>query len=983
MSVAGEHLRTNKFSSCIVVFLMLLCSTIGMINVDNAAASESGDLSITGTVPTEFSYIPAYEGTFFEVEVTNLDSSPSNPRTISWYVCMGEQVNNICISQSIDDGKIQIPFMGIGETNQFVSQQGFYPNGINQTITVVYQFDEFDFNPSNDIVNFKLNSTLEYTDFRIEKNEDILSGLSNLANYDGVDLLSNNTMYNFTFSGFANLCTNCNMNATLGWQLWNSNQSELISENYEYTENFPKYSFYKSFQMNLPTFEHDEDGQFTLLYGIFNSTGNPFGDLNPDNNINSLAIIINTELDLSIDNLYPSHNPSEQDYLFGQDMVSVSISNNGNSTAHNFNLDLLISSDGINYISQSCLIIKMSPGQQRTCVFDMPIHGNSLEIQAVLPTSINNNYDVNEFDNTIQEITNVVVAQLSTAITITEEKEWYTDNEIISIYADINPYSASPVNFSWWYAGIVNIGYGQEIDIYTGDYGLGSHNFKLIVSDAVGNTESIYFSILVYSEISIQNFPYYEASATSPSNTVVIEHGFSLPVVGEDYNIGGARTPLMLYQFDLIDTSTNQSIFDGQNWLDVELDLYESLPNNVDFSTLDFRKLDSLNDLSWEYLNPDNYGYLNQTNMYIRLYEPTTFLVIGNIGEPNIEALNFSVDLISSGNFELNWDPHGDIESDYILGWNIHQRIVPDFGGTIFQSPKQDYNELVWNDLVLDSFRTFVPLSESVWQDLITVPDGFCSSYAIIPVDRTGQTYNHLANVSMENGTATFVCGDSNPPSTSVINMQNNWKFTNDTSCYDILKDWNLCYEVTISWIWPEGEVDETWNLYRVEQNPNGMDLALLQPILSGISYVAGESFQFTQNGIDDETIRPMKTYYYVLTPVDQYGNERTVAIYPSANVERVHIENDWWAYNQHVIPEPEPEPEPPLNSEWLGNFSDSLDQQEFQTAGIVTLVTLCLGVIMLAFISKRLKRLKRVIGARNRRLAANSMADEFDEFFE
>jgi hypothetical protein len=26
---------------------------------------------------------------------------------------------------------------------------------------------------------------------------------------------------------------------------------------------------------------------------------------------------------------------------------------------------------------------------------------------------------------------------------------------------------------------------------------------------------------------------------------------------------------------------------------------------------------------------------------------------------------------------------------------------------------------------------------------------------------------------------------------------------------------------------------------------------------------------------------------------------------------------------------------------------------------------------------------LKRVIGARNRRLAANSMADEFDEFFE
>ena len=58
-----------------------------------------------------------------------------------------------------------------------------------------------------------------------------------------------------------------------------------------------------------------------------------------------------------------------------------------------------------------------------------------------------------------------------------------------------------------------------------------------------------------------------------------------------------------------------------------------------------------------------------------------------------------------------------------------------------------------------DSFREFIPLSETVWQDLLTVPAGYCSSYAIIPVDRTGATFNNLANVSMENGTSphTFV----------------------------------------------------------------------------------------------------------------------------------------------------------------------------------------------------------------------------------
>ena len=118
---------------------------------------------------------------------------------------------------------------------------------------------------------------------------------------------------------------------------------------------------------------------------------------------------------------------------------------------------------------------------------------------------------------------------------------------------------------------------------------------------------------------------------------------------------------------------------------------------------------------------------------------------------------------MSKGNFELNWEPYGDTDSDYILGWNIHQRIVPDFGGTIFQSPQENYNELLWNDLVADSFREFIPISQTVWQDLLPIPEGFCSSYAIIPVDRTGATFNNLANVSMENGTSAYICGDSTP----------------------------------------------------------------------------------------------------------------------------------------------------------------------------------------------------------------------------
>jgi Tfp pilus assembly protein PilV len=59
------------------------------------------------------------------------------------------------------------------------------------------------------------------------------------------------------------------------------------------------------------------------------------------------------------------------------------------------------------------------------------------------------------------------------------------------------------------------------------------------------------------------------------------------------------------------------------------------------------------------------------------------------------------------------------------------------------------------------------------------------------------------------------------------------------------------------------------------------------------------------------------------------------------------------------------------------------MEQQEFKVAGLVTLVIVCLGIIMLALIAKRLRRLRKVVGARKRRQAADSMANEFDEFFE
>ena len=714
--MAGKQIRNNSFSCVFVILIMIFSSLASIGLVNNVEASASGNISINGSSPGDSSYIPAYEATYFTAELTNLDSEVSEPRSISWYVCLGEQVTNTCISQSLDDGSIVIPPMVAGETSNFTSLDAFYPNGLNETITVIYQFDEFDFNPTNDVLNFKLNSSLQFTDFKIETSENILQSLSNLANYDGEDLLSKDTVYNMTFSAFANICADCSLNASLGWQLWDENLSNMVSENYQFTENFPKLSFYRSFQASLPPFEHNMDGVYTLIYGLFDSSGDPYGDLYDDNNLHQTRIVINTELDISIDNMFPSHNPSDPNYYFGPDMISVVISNNGNSTATDFDIELSISKTSGQLETQFCEIAILVPNQQKTCVFDMLMHGDNVRLQASVPFVINNNADSYTPDNTIiEEGANVEVVQLSSYVTIADQKEWYNDNEDIVVTANVNPFSASPLNFSWWYSGVINVDYGQEITIQTSDYGLGSHTFKLISSDSLGNSEITYFTILVYSEISIDMHPYYTASATSPSNTVEIEHDSMLPLIRQNYNIGGGKTPLMLYQFDLVDTDTNNSIFDGQNWVDFELNLFNSIPSGVPYDSVEFRKLDSFADQNWEFFNPQHYGYKNQTIMFARLYEPTTILVIGDIGEPNIDARNFSIDLISAGNFELNWEPYGDINSDYILGWNIHQRVVPDFGGTIFQSPQDNYNELLWDDLLTDSFRAFVPLSETSW----------------------------------------------------------------------------------------------------------------------------------------------------------------------------------------------------------------------------------------------------------------------------
>jgi hypothetical protein len=259
---------------------------------------------------------------------------------------------------------------------------------------------------------------------------------------------------------------------------------------------------------------------------------------------------------------------------------------------------------------------------------------------------------------------------------------------------------------------------------------------------------------------------------------------------------------------------------------------------------------------------------------------------------------------------------------------------------------------------------------------------GICASYAIAPIDREGLPNYAMINVTRVNGVADLLCGDAIAPSTEVEQFNHDWIFTNNTECFDLRKDWSLCYEVTLSWIWPnhEPQGNVTWNLYRVEFAPENVNLRFIEPLAEGLSGEPGDTATFGQSGLDNDGVRPYRTYYYILAAIDSVGNEQLVADYPSPNIERVHIDDDWWTFNQHVIP-PEPEPpEPPLGVPWLQKLNDATQVSEFQVAGVALLATILLNFILLPLILKKRKRLKRIVDARKRNMAA---ATEFDDFFE
>ncbi|RJU94703.1 MAG: hypothetical protein DWC03_02185 [Candidatus Poseidoniales archaeon] len=964
--------------------VMLLLSTLGVLATAPASsASLTGSIGISGSSsPVPDAWYSSFDTISFEAEVSNFYNSPSGAaRVLTWYACDGDITASSCKSVYDETGQFNMGNIQ-GQSTELVPSTALWIPGQNAegTFTIVYSFSQNDQVPSDDELRFTINLTNDFVDVIADTDHNPIEHLQNLAVYDQESVLNTGTDYVFKAKGQSTLCGLCTFTGEFGWQLWDEQETMMLKEAYKTVENLPAWGGYDPYNINLPAFNYGQEGRYMLKFGLFSSTGNPHADLNPSNNLAAYEIVLNDSIDLKVMDVYPSHNAQSSQFYYGNDRVISTFANLGNMSVENITVSYQVYNTQYELeVEDSCDIAVMHPSETETCTFNMTTTGNNRLIRVQLPTIYQNGEDVRMSDNLYSLNANVQVGAINPSVQTNSENNVFLTTEDVELVARFSSIASQPLNYTWR-EGFYVWGHGQVLNRTGEAFGLGHHNLTLQVTDPWGETEYAYVEFDVLNSINLSVEPYFTGFAITEQEAA-FSHDILLPHLGKNYGIGGGDSPLMMIAVDVQSLSSEE---EGLRNIGLTMDLTSILPENIDLTTVDIRYLPSTESVEWEFLDGvDGYTFgPDSQTVDISMTKDGVILLIGVLPPTNATAEDVEWTQLVDGQIQLDWTPNGDITNPYVGGWNIY-KIQGISGTTVFPETANGINENIWEELTLESLATTLPLGDQTWLDPDRLETGICASYAIIPIDREGNPNLQMANITRVDGVAGQLCGDAIPPSTSLVGLSHTWTFTNSTECYEEQQDWSVCYTVDLSWTWPphEAQGNVTWNIYRIEARPSNVDLKFIEPIVEGLEGVPGETGTLTQSGLDRNGVQPYRTYYYILAPIDSVGNELMAANYPSDNIERVQIDDDWWTYNQHLIP-PEPEPpEPPLGLPWLQKLNDATQVSEFQNAGFVLLGTIVLNFLLLPLLLKRRKRLKRVLEARKRNSAA--AMSEFDDFFE
>lgn len=967
-----------------MVFVLLFASYAGLM-LPAVSAAESGDVAILQSLePLPDSWASSWDPIEFKTTLDNQGLGTSTNRGLKWYACEGVMTAAVCKSSPDASGSFTGLTLYPSVTANTTAETNWNPSGDEGTFTIVYAFILEDQDPSDDVLTFAINLTRSYVDLSVDQTHNPLEALEGTATYNGAVVLNSNVDYSLEAKGTINACGTCGFEATLGWQLWTIDANPvLLGEEYSVVTNLPSWGGESTYTRTLPAMISANQGVFHLKWGLFNSTGTPYGDLDGSNDISMISVVFDNTIDLQATAMIPAHDPASDSYFFGPSMVEATVSNVGNTTISMVSVAFQVY-DPVGEVEYetSCVLETFLPGESRTCMFDITSVGDDRTLTIQVPSTHDEGAEQKFSNNALSEIADLVAGEINANINQESSTGTYTTGENIKMNARTSSTAAGPLNYSWWVSGIIKIGYGLELNVSGANLGLGDHTITLRVTDYFGELDSVHEDITIYDYVSLDNGDLFSGQAVARSSAY-FRHESSLPVLGTSYGIGEGKEPLLLLSFEILSNADNSPQV-GMDWMDIRLNMSALLPVNIPQESVEVRFLPTMEDYIWDYLEDVT---ANQDGSFdVRLTMNGVILIIGESPPANLSAGELFSTQLEGGQLHLDWNASGDAMNPYVGGWNIYKLLVVQQAGTIFPDPANGVNEFIWKELTAESLVASIDPSLSSWTDPTPLATGDCASYAIMPSNREGAPDFEHINVSLgENGQAVAFCGDAIPPVSTITNFQHTSTFTNDTECYKIMNDWNMCYDLNLTWMWPDNEPNGQlyWNLYMIEQEPNEIDLRFLTPIASNMMSVPGEAGTYNTSGIENSNIRPMRTYYFILAPMDSVGNEQTIADYPSPNVERAYINDDWWDFYQHLIPEPEPEPEPPLGIEWLGTLNDYMGEEEFTTSGLATLVILVISIVTLPLLLQKRKRLKRIMGARRRRAGAKNTADEFDEFFD
>ena len=960
---------------------LLLLSTLGGIALTpSASATVSGDYEITNTIfPMDNLSMSSWDSVDLEVQVKNSGFFyNTQARSIEWYVCEGVQDETSCYNDREDYGAGSIDPLQVGASTNYSFTSTFSPNGDEGTYTLVYRFIDSDTNPSNDVGIYTFHLTQNLVDVIFDA-QDPIEQLEDLAVYNDNLILNTDTDYVMEISGVVNSCSTCGLEADLGWRLIGQDGMEKANSTITYT-NLPDWGTVE-FTRDMPPLNHDTEGVFELEFGIIDSIGTPFGDMNSFNDVKSVTVIFDDTVDLQITSMFPKNVPSSADYYYGDNSVAVTVTNLGNHSVVQplvrFTvMDLAEQVDS----QQDCYPDELKPAETHECIFDIN-HLGDKKLNVFVSEALNEGLDSKPADNVLNVDAEVVRGLIEPLIEQNNFYGTYNTADNISLTVKTAPTAASPLNFTWWQEGVKPLGAGRTLTIPASNLGLGDHYLSARVTDATGQRETATSLVTIFNSTDISTGNWLTGSAVTRTHAISVAE-YDYPVAGISYGPGPGLEALLRISIDVVPTTEEATA--GMDWMDFELNLSELIPDNVPRDTIAIHQLDDFNYADWSTLDSDNYFQLiDNDTVRVHIVENMDLLMVGELPSPEIDLSNPEITLLPDGKMRLDWNASGDTDNPYFGGWKIYRVTSPITASTYFPDPDDTPSKFVWEGLMQGALSATLAGTETSWTDDRKLETGICSSYALIPTDRTGNPDYLKAKVTLTDGQPGLTCGDAIDPVASVSGFSSSVEFSNKTSCHNLYQDWNKCYELTISWNWPDNEPDGEimWNLYRIEARPDEVDVRYIDPIASGLRNIPGETGTFSQNGTDIDGIAPYRTYYYILTPIDQVGNEQTLVSYPSPNVVRVYINDEYWQYNQHRIPVP-PEPEePPYGVEWLGGLEDYAAIENFQIAGLVLLLTIMINFIGLPLILKKRSKLKRIIARRAKNQPAD-LDEDFQDFF-